>query len=61
MAPEIPLLRDARHWRVRADEARAVANDLTDPEAKRTMLGIAESYDALARRAALRDSDTAGK
>jgi hypothetical protein len=35
------LLDDPEHWRSRAEEARAVAEQLSDPEAKRTMLRIA--------------------
>jgi hypothetical protein len=45
------LLDDAKHWRERADEARVHAKQLTDPEAKRMMLGIAESYERFAQRA----------
>jgi len=35
-------------WRARAAEARAVAAQLQDPVARRTMAGIADSYDRLA-------------
>jgi len=42
---------DPKHWRERAEEARAHAGQMTDPEAKRMMLGIAEDYEKLARRA----------
>ena len=48
------LLRDPKHWRERADEARRVADKLTDQDAKKTMLGIAASYDRLAERAQIR-------
>jgi hypothetical protein len=48
------LLKDPKHWRERADEARRVASQLTDPEAKKTMLEIAASYDRLAERAQIR-------
>jgi hypothetical protein len=48
------LLKDPKHWRERGDDARRVANQLTDPEARKTMLGIAESYDRLAQRAEIR-------
>jgi hypothetical protein len=41
-----------KHWQMRAAEARAMANAITDPVAKQTMLGIAASYDRLAERAA---------
>ncbi len=36
------------YWRSRAEEARALAVDLTAPEAKRIMLDLAEGYDKLA-------------
>lgn len=39
---------DARRWRARAEEARDLAEQLTNPESKRIMLGIAVSYVALA-------------
>jgi hypothetical protein len=48
------LLKDPKHWRARADEARRMANQLADPEAKKTMIGIADSYDRLALRAEIR-------
>ena len=48
------LLNNPESWRQRAAEARAIANGMTDPEAKRTMLGVAQSYELLAERAQLR-------
>ena len=41
----------AEHWRTLAAEARARADEMSDPEAKRIMLSIAERYERLARRA----------
>jgi hypothetical protein len=41
----------AEHWRTLAAEARARADEMSDPEAKRIMLSIAEGYERLARRA----------
>jgi hypothetical protein len=41
---------DPQHWRRRAEEARTLADKLTDA-AKRKMLKIAEDYEALAIRA----------
>jgi hypothetical protein len=41
-------------WRRRAAEARTLADELTNPEAKRKMLKIAEDYETLARRPARR-------
>jgi hypothetical protein len=43
------LLDDPEHWRSRA-EARSVAEQLSDPEAKRTMLRIAAEYELLAEQ-----------
>jgi len=44
-------MNDAKHWRERAEEVRAVAETMNDGEARRLMQGIAESYDHLAQRA----------
>jgi hypothetical protein len=38
----------AKDWRDRADEARARAEKIKDPEAKQVMLEIAAAYDRLA-------------
>ena len=46
-----------KHWRMRAEEARAIAETMTHPETKRVMLGIAESYEKLAKAAEARTSD----
>ena len=48
------LLINTENWRQRAAEARAIANGMTDPAAKRTMLELAQSYERLAERAELR-------
>ena len=44
-------INDPKHWRERAEEARVHAEQLTDPESKKTMLTIAEDYEKLAKRA----------
>ena len=43
---------EATHWRARAEEARELATQLTNPESRRIMLGIAVSFVALAQLAA---------
>ncbi len=42
---------DPKHWRDRAEEARAMAVQMSDREARNMMLDIAESYEKLAKRA----------
>jgi hypothetical protein len=41
----------AELWHARAEEARVQASEMHDAGAQRLMLGIAENYDQLARRA----------
>jgi hypothetical protein len=48
------ILKDAAHWKERADDARRLANEMTDEKTRRNMLEIAESYERLAVRAQLR-------
>jgi hypothetical protein len=48
------LLNNPAHWQLRAEETRLLASQLIDPEAKATILKIAEEYDGLARRALTR-------
>jgi len=38
-----------QHWRNRAEYARTDAAKIIDPISRRTMLGIAESYESLAQ------------
>ena len=42
---------DAKQWRARAEEAHSLAKQLTNPEGKRIMLGVAVSYVTLAQMA----------
>jgi hypothetical protein len=44
-------INDPKHWRYRAAEAVAMAESLTDPEAKQLMLNVAADYEKLAKRA----------
>jgi len=55
---KVPI-NDPKYWRERAEEARIIADQLTDPDAKRRMLRIADDYEELAKRAErrLRDKD----
>jgi hypothetical protein len=47
----VGLLNSMKHWQERAEGARVHAEQLTDIEARRMMLGIAETYQKLAKRA----------
>jgi hypothetical protein len=53
-----PLIDNAKHWRERAAEARAIADQMDDPVAARMMREIAESYDRLAEHADARSAAT---
>jgi hypothetical protein len=44
----------ADHWRKRAATARAQANEIHDPDAKQTLLEVAENFDQLAEQADVR-------
>jgi hypothetical protein len=46
------LVNDANHWRRRAEEMRAIAEDMKGKANKQIALRVAEYYDELARRAA---------
>jgi hypothetical protein len=48
------LVDDAEHWRKRAEEARSLAEQMKDTHTKSLMLGIAESYEKIAKWAAER-------
>jgi hypothetical protein len=41
----------AEHWRARAAEALAIAEEMVHAQTKATMLGIAEAYYRMARQA----------
>ena len=46
------ILNEALEWLDRAEQAREVAGQLTDPGARRAVLQLAEEFDRLARAAA---------
>jgi hypothetical protein len=48
------LLNNPAHWHLRAQEARLLAAQLEEPEAKAATMKIAEEYERLAVRAAKR-------
>jgi hypothetical protein len=45
------VLDDPKHWRERAQEARALAKQMADVESRSQMLVIAENCETLAQRA----------
>jgi hypothetical protein len=45
---------DPQHWLDRAAKARVLAEQMSDADSKRVMLGIAKNYEGLARRAGQR-------
>jgi hypothetical protein len=45
------FINDPQHWRARAKEARILANQMNNSEAKTAMLRIAADYEDLAQRA----------
>jgi hypothetical protein len=52
---------DAKHWRDRAAEMRALAETMSNIETRAIMLKLANDYDKLADRAESRSSGTATK
>jgi hypothetical protein len=48
----LSMLKKALEWLNRAEEAREVAGQLTDPGARKAVLELAESFNRLARAAA---------
>ena len=45
------VINDAKHWRHRAEEARALAREITNAKVKAAMLQAADGYDHLAKLA----------
>jgi hypothetical protein len=48
---------DPEHWRARARQARAQAEQMADAQAKEAMLRVAKDYEKLAQRAAARSRE----
>ena len=48
----LSTLKEASEWLNRAEQAREIAGQLTDPGAKKAVLELAESFGRLARAAA---------
>jgi len=46
------MFNEALEWLYRAEQAREVAGQLTDPDARKAVLGLADRLDRLARAAA---------
>jgi len=55
------LMNDPKHWRDRAEEARALADQMPDPISKHMMIGIAQDYEQLAERAEERKKGGSGR
>jgi hypothetical protein len=55
------LVNNPAHWHLRAQEAQLLASQLEDLVAKAATLKIAEEYEKLAERAALREQEEARK
>jgi len=55
--PIAPHINDSEHWHQRAEEARVLAERVRDETTKKLMLRIADDYDDLAVRAAIRSGD----
>ena len=54
LMPEVSHFNDPEHWRRRAEESRVLAEQINDETSKQMMLRIADDYDRLAVRAAMR-------
>jgi hypothetical protein len=53
------FINDPQHWRGRAEEARTLADLMSDDMSKQMMLLIADDYDRLAKRAEQRAKQSA--
>ena len=53
-----PIWNKHRHWEKRAEEARAIADAMTNERNRITLLAIAREYDELAALARAAENDT---
>ena len=54
-----PQFNDPKYWHQRAEEARAMAKQMSSELSKKMMLKVADDYDGLAVKAATRFMDEA--
>jgi len=52
---------DAKAWRARAEECRAIADTFENPETRAKMYLVADDYERMAERADGREQKTAGE
>ena len=52
-----PQFNDPKYWHQRAEEARAMAEQMCSELSKKMMLKVADDYDGLAVKAAIRSMD----
>ena len=55
---ETHLLDDSKHWHDRAEEIRCLAEQMSDPVTRRMLMGLANDYETLAKRAEERRGKT---
>ena len=55
--PIAPDVNDPEYWDQRAEEARVLAERMSDEQTKKMMLEVADDYDQIAVRAAIRSID----
>ena len=52
-----PQFNDPKYWHQRAEEARAMSKQMSSELSKKMMLKVADDYDGLAVKAAIRSMD----
>ena len=51
------FINDPEHWRQRAEQMRALAQEIGDAQTQQTMLQLARDYERLAQRAVQRSGE----